>query len=127
MSVADICLCGIAREDCDYHKPVPPVPQCPVHDVSGSVFVAGVTNFTAENLYDASLPATSGLVKIIVHSAIYRRLDKCSLIDYLVDGSAVFQGFTILFNLKFPKTGGVFDSLLVHRDGKEAILRTREH
>lgn len=48
----DICLCGIAREDCDYHKPTPVVSQVPVYDVTGTCFIEGVTNFTAENLHN---------------------------------------------------------------------------
>jgi hypothetical protein len=122
-----ICPCGIARDDCDYHKPAPVVPQVPVYDVSGTCFVVGVTNFTIENLYDASLPATSGLMKIIVHTALYHRIRKCNLLDILPNGTETLQGFPIQHNPNFPKTGGVFDSLLVHKDGKEVILRTREH
>lgn len=122
-----ICPCGIARDDCDYHKPTPVVSQVPVYDVSGTCFIEGVTNFTVDNLYDASLPATSGLMKIIVHSALYGRLRKCNLLNILPDGTETFKGFIIIHNPNFPKTGGVFDSLLVHKDGKEVILRTREH
>lgn len=123
----DICLCGIAREDCDYHKPTPVVSQVPVYDVSGTCFIEGVTNFTVDNLYDASLPATSGLMKIIVHSALYSKLRKCNLLYILPDGTETFQGFIIIPNPNFPKTKGVFDSLLIHKDSKQVILRTREH
>lgn len=128
----DICLCGIAREDCDYHKPTL-VSQTtiginyPVHDVTGTSFIVGVTNFTAENFYDASslLPlGSSSADKLIVDLVLYHRLDKCNLVD-VYKGITSFQG--ILLKTKPAVTGAIHLSDIHSRDGSVVGLLTREH
>jgi hypothetical protein len=125
----DICLCGIARDDCDYHKPVPVVVQVPVHDVSGTVFVAGVTNLTPENLYDAMalvLPSAETWldfhVKVAMH--IFDRLNNNGLI-YLSKGQPCWQGSPIYVfpNIQF---GPVYGTRIYAESKLKVILNTRE-
>lgn len=90
------------------------------HDVSGSSFVNGVTNFTAEAFVDAT--ATLGdsmdmLGLVCVHSVVYARMKKNDMIDFIPDslsGSpiAYFQGRRVIVDDAMPVTSGVFDSWL---------------
>jgi hypothetical protein len=127
-----ICPCGIARDDCDYHKPVPVVSQGLVYDVSGTAFVAGVTNFTVENLFDAlDLVWCNGRdaedFRMTTHTALFMRFRKCNLLDCDINGQWSLQGMPVSESL-LGKAGGVFDSLIQHsNDGRQVILRTREH
>jgi hypothetical protein len=63
-------------------------------DVSGGGFVAGVTNFTAESLYDTLQTmgdADNVITNIAVHSAVRNRMRKNNLIDIVRDSDGVFQ------------------------------------
>lgn len=95
------------------------------HDISGVVFVDGVTNFSAEAFIDAT--ATMGdsmddLSMIMVHSLVYARMLKNNLIDFVVDsinGQAVriptFLGREVIVDDGVPRTSGVFNSWLFGR------------
>ncbi|WAX22437.1 major capsid protein [Pseudomonas phage MiCath] len=92
------------------------------HNVSGSAFVAGVTNFSAEAFIDAT--ATMGdsmdeLGMVMMHSLVYARALKNNLIDFISDsinGQAVriptFLGRVVVVDDGMPRTGGVFDTWL---------------
>lgn len=92
------------------------------HDVSGSSFVDGVTNFSAEAFIDAT--ATMGdsmedLRMVMVHSLVYARMLKNNLIDFIqdsVNGQAIqiptFLGRLVVVDDGVPRTAGVFDSWL---------------
>lgn len=133
----DICLCGIAREDCDYHKPAPVVSQVPVYDVSGTCFIKGVTNFTRQNFFDACqviwikdrtedfiLKIWVPLFNHLNHEGI---LDTSYIFTSNVPSSVVctLQGTPIVTEAIFPNSS-IYDSLIYHLDGRKIILRTRE-
>lgn len=122
-----ICPCGIARDDCDYHKPAPVVVQVPVpvHDVSGTCFIEGVTNFTARNLYDTSLLTMSVLsgVQIETDNYIFDRLNNQNLLK-TCRNKPTFKGHVILITSKLP--GPVFRTFITRWDDVDAILITRE-
>lgn len=89
-------------------------------DASGVGFVAGVTNFTAENLLDAkqTMGDSQGDLSILaVHSAVYNRMLKNDLIDFRPDsaqGSPLgsFQGMRLVVDDGMPKSGNVYHSYL---------------
>lgn len=130
--MVDICLCGIAKEDCDYHKPtVVAVSNSFIYNVSGTVFVPGVTQFTAENLFDAY----SGIgepIEMLVHTALFSRLNQYNLLDFYTEGRVKFQGLLVHRNddvdgLLLLKSGPVFRTILTFADGRQVVLITREH
>lgn len=123
--MTDICLCGIAREDCDYHKPQLPIYLIPVHDVSGAKFVPGITNFTLENLFDASANLVE-IKEILVHPAVYNRLNKNNLLDSYLDGSTRLQGIIVNPDPTCVKHRNVFDTTIIALNDEKVILRTRE-
>lgn len=125
-----ICPCGIARDDCDYHKPAPDVSQVPVHDVSGTCFIEGVTNFNVDSLCNA-LDLVWQIdrwedFRMITHTALFHRMRKNNLLDCDINGQWSLQGMLVSETL-LGKIDGVFDSLIEHKDGRSVILRTREH
>ena len=87
-------------------------------DASGSSFVAGVTNFTAEAFIDATLTmgdSLQNLSMIMVHSVVYGRMIKNNLIDFIPDSSGstqipTFMGRTVVVDDGMPFSGGVFES-----------------
>lgn len=89
-------------------------------DVSGAGFVPGVTNFTAEALYDAlqTLGDADGqITNLAVHSAVRNRMRKNNLIDFIPDSQGnptieAFQGLRLTVDDGMPKTGNVYDSYL---------------
>lgn len=89
-------------------------------DASGVGFVAGVTNFTAENLFDAQQTAgdSQDNFKILaVHSAVYNRMKKNNLLDFKQDSVtgaslATFQDLTVVYDDGMPRTGNVYSSYL---------------
>lgn len=89
-------------------------------DASGAGFVAGVTNFTAENLFDAVQTAGDSQedFKILcVHSAVFSRMRKNNLIDFVPDSVtgadlAYFQGMKVVYDDGMPKSGNVYDSYI---------------
>lgn len=89
-------------------------------DASGVGFVAGVTNFTAENLFDAVQTAGDSQedFKILaVHSAVFSRMRKNNLIDFIQDSVsgaslATFQGMRVVYDDQMPKSGNVYHSYI---------------
>ncbi len=89
-------------------------------DASGVGFVAGVTNFTAENLFDALQTAgdsQSDFSVLAVHSAVFNRARKNNLIDFIQDSVtgadlATFQGLRMVVDDGLPKTGNVYTSYI---------------
>ncbi len=89
-------------------------------DASGVGFVAGVTNFTAENLFDAQQTAgdSQDNFKILaVHSAVFNRMKKNDLIDFKQDSVtgntlARFQDMVVVYDDGLPKTGNVYSSYI---------------
>ena len=58
------------------------------HDVSGSAFVDGVTNFTSEAFIDTTLTMGDSMEELtmcMVHSIVYARMQKNNLIDFIPD------------------------------------------
>lgn len=95
------------------------------HNISGSSFADGVTNFSAEAFIDAT--ATMGdsmedLSMVMMHSLVYARALKNNLIDFIsdsVNGNAVriplFLGREVIVDDGVPRTNGVFDTWLFGR------------
>jgi hypothetical protein len=89
-------------------------------NASGVGFVAGVTNFTAENLFDAVQTAGDSQedFKILcVHSAVFSRMRKNNLIDFIQDSVtganlATFQGMKVVYDDQMPKSGNVYHSYI---------------
>ena len=89
-------------------------------DASGSAFVAGVTNFTAESFVDATTTmgdSLNSLTMIMVHSIVYGRMIKNNLIDFIPDSTGstsipTFMGRTVIVDDGMPFSGGVFESWL---------------
>ncbi len=130
----DFCLCGRLREGCDYHDPkLQPgysvSPEVPVYDVSGSAFIAGVTNFTMENWYDAQSVFSiqnDDTVILVVHPALRNRMLKCNLLD-IAPGGERLQGMLVKMDPMLSLTKGVATSRF-EKDGKAiGLLITREH
>ena len=92
------------------------------HDVSGSTFADGVTNFSAEAFIDATLTmgdSMESLGMIMVHSVVYGRMLKNNLIDFVqdsVNGQAIrvptFLGREVIVDDGVPFSSGVFQSWL---------------
>lgn len=92
------------------------------HDISGTAFVNGGTNFSASAFIDTT--ATMGdsmdeLGLIMVHSITYARMLKNNLIDFIVDAInpnaqriPTFLGRVVVVDDKMPMAGGVFESWL---------------
>lgn len=91
-------------------------------NISGSSFLDGVTNFSAESFIDATLTmgdSMDGLGIILVHSIVYARMLKNNLIDFITDSSngmavkvATFLGREVIVDDGMPNSGGVYDSWL---------------
>jgi hypothetical protein len=87
-------------------------------DVSGSSFVAGVTNFTAEVFIDGKTTlgdAASDLTVLMVHSIVYSRMQKNNLIEFIPDSLGItniptFLGMRVIVDDGMPRTGSIFDS-----------------
>ena len=89
-------------------------------DASGVGFVEGVTNFTADNLFNAQQTmgdSQEDLRILAVHSAVFTRMKKNNLIDFKQDSVtgaslATFQGLEVVYDDGMPKSGQVYDSYL---------------
>lgn len=89
-------------------------------DVSGGAFINGVTNFSADALYDALQTmgdADSQITNLAIHSVVRNRMRKNNLIDTVrdTDGNYMFdafQGLRLTVDDSLPKTGQVYDSYL---------------
>ena len=90
------------------------------NDVSGSVYSAGVTDFTAEAFLDASLTmgdSMEDLTGVMVHSVVYNRMQKNNLIDFIPDSTGrinipTFLGREVVIDDGMPKSGSVYESWL---------------
>lgn len=90
------------------------------HDVSGSAFVDGVTNFTSEAFIDTTLTMGDSMEELtmcMVHSIVYARMQKNNLIDFIPDARGeimipTYLGRQVIVDDGVPHTGGVFDTWL---------------
>lgn len=90
------------------------------HDVSGSLFVDGVTNFSAEAFVDACVTmgdSMQDLGIVFVHSIVYARMQKNNMIDMVPDATQqimipTFLGREVIVDDGVPFSGGVFESWL---------------
>jgi hypothetical protein len=104
--------------------------QHPMFDASGTSFIVGVTNFTAENVYDAikynQIPGKKETLTIQLDVSVYNRLDDCNLIDHRQTGPE-FNKMKVEINPKASDLrSGVVDSKITNCNGKCVVLRTRE-
>lgn len=90
------------------------------HDVSGSSFTDGVTNFSAEAFIDTAVTmgdSMEALGMIFVHSIVYARMQKNNMIDFVPDATQTikiptFLGREVVIDDGMPATGGVYESWL---------------
>lgn len=90
------------------------------NDISGSAYVAGVTDFSAEAFLDAALTmgdSQEDLTMVMVHSVVYNRMQKNNLIDFIPDARGesripTFLGRQVIVDDGVPKTGSVYDTWL---------------
>ncbi len=91
-----------------------------VHDVSGSSYTAGVTDFSAAAFLDTLVTmgdSMDELGMVMVHSIVYNRMQKNNLIDFIPDSEGVvnipvFQGKRVVIDDGMPNSSGVFDTWL---------------
>jgi hypothetical protein len=92
------------------------------HDISGSGFVDGVTNFSAEAFLDAAVTmgdSMESLGMVMMHSIVYNRALKNNLIDFIPDSTnggatriPTFLGRQVIVDDGVPRSGGVFQTWL---------------
>lgn len=90
------------------------------HNISGSAYSAGVTDFSAEAFIDASLTmgdSMEELSMIMVHSVVYGRMQKNNLIDFIPDSMGkvnipTFLGRQVIVDDGVTNSGGVFQNWL---------------
>lgn len=86
--------------------------------ISGTAFVEGVTNFSAEAFIDAVTTmgdSADQLGLILVHSIVFSRMQKNNLIDFIPDARAeilipTFLGRQVIVDDSVPQTSGVCDT-----------------
>lgn len=91
-----------------------------VHNISGTTYSAGVTDFSGPAFIDAAVTmgdSMEDLKLIAVHSIVYARMQKNNLIDYIPDARGetmipTFMGRTVVVDDGMPFTAGVFESWL---------------
>lgn len=91
-----------------------------INDISGSGFIDGVTNFSAEAFLDAAQTmgdSQEDLVAVAVHSVVYNRMQKNNLIDFIPDARGeinipTFLGREVIVDDGLPRTGSVYDTWL---------------
>lgn len=91
-----------------------------IHDISGNAYSAGVTDFSAEAMIDATLTmgdSMEDLTMIMVHSVVYARMQKNNLIDFIPDARGetripMFLGRQVIVDDGMPATTNVYDSWL---------------
>ncbi len=140
----DFCLCGRLREGCTYHDPkLQPgyvdwsTYEVTMHDVSGTSYIQGITNFTYENVFDAlskcnlqhcmgnggDCPTTE--LRIVMHHALQSRLNRCNLLDLWMVRDTFCGLWLETRDAKFEKGVTVVSFEL---DGKTlGLLKIREH
>lgn len=85
------------------------------NDISGGVFVPGVTDFSAEAFIDTAVTmgdSMDDLVAIMVHSVVFARMQKNNLIDFIPDSNGVvniptFHGRRVIIDDGLPNPAGV--------------------
>lgn len=90
------------------------------HDVSGSAYSAGVTDFSAENFIDTTVlmgDSMEDLTMVMMHSIVYARAQKNNLIDYIPDATGqvripTFLGRQVIVDDGMPAAGGVYQTWL---------------
>jgi hypothetical protein len=91
-----------------------------INDISGTSFIDGVTNFSAEAFLDAAQTmgdSQEDLVAVAVHSVVYNRMQKNNLIDFIPDARGeinipTFLGREVIVDDGLPRTGSVYDTWL---------------
>jgi hypothetical protein len=91
-----------------------------INDISGSNFIDGVTNFSAESFLDAAQTmgdSQDDLVAMACHSVVYNRMMKNNLIDFIPDSEGrinipTFLGREVIVDDGLPRTGSVYDTWL---------------
>lgn len=94
-----------------------------IHDISGTSFIDGVTNFSAEAFLDAAQTmgdSQEDLVAVAVHSVVYNRMMKNNLIDFIPDSRGeinipTFLGREVIVDDGLPRNGSVYDTWLFGR------------
>ncbi len=89
-------------------------------DISGGVYSAGVTDFSAEAFIDATTTmgdSSEDIVAVFVHSVVFARMQKNNLIDFIPDARGevnipVFLGREVIVDDGMPAAGGVYESWL---------------
>lgn len=89
-------------------------------DIKGASFVPGVTNFSAEALFDAIQTAGDSqgdFTHLAVHSTVLNRMKKQNLIDFIQDSVtgadlATFQGLRVIVDDGLPKSGNICTSYI---------------
>ncbi len=90
------------------------------NDISGSSFVDGVTNFSAEAFIDTAVTMGDSMEQItamMVHSVVFARMQKNNLIDFIPDSQGVVQiptflGREVLVDDGLPLASNVYDTWL---------------
>ena len=91
-----------------------------IHDISGSAYVAGVTDFSASAFLDAGLTmgdAQDELTLCMMNSIVYNRAQKNNLIDFIPDARGetnipTFLGRTVVVDDMVPYANGVAETWL---------------
>ena len=93
------------------------------HDISGSSFTDGVTNFNPAGVILAA--GTMGdslneLSMMMVHSVVYQRMQLMNLIDFIPDARAevmipTYMGREVIVDDMMPHDGGKYETWLVGR------------
>lgn len=105
--------------------------EIPVYDISGGLFVPGVSGFNLHNVYHACRlgrirKRTSG-VHLKLAMLVYDRMDADDLIDHFPDGSMRYRLFSVTIDEDALIDGQVVDTLISDDEGNQVILRTREY
>ncbi len=93
------------------------------HDVSGSSYSAGVTDFSAEAFVDTKVlmgDSMDALSIMFVHSIVYAKMIKNNMIDFVPDSTQLvriptFLGVEVVVDDGMPGTGGVYETWLFGR------------
>lgn len=93
------------------------------HDISGTTFANGSTNFDPAAVILAA--GTMGdsledLTMMMVHSVVYQRMQLLNLIDYVPDSMGMvriptYMGREVIVDDMMPRNGGVYETWLVGR------------
>lgn len=105
-----------------------------IHDVSTSEYQAGVTNFTAENLFDLLLAIGNPDYKTVslkMPNCVFERQFKNNLVD-MYDGYFMYQGMHLTFGYvtrvcDIADNIDTDDTLLFVNGVLTGILRSREY